>query len=66
MNCLCLLQLTVVSAEELIAQVKARLGSVKTPKTIDFVAEFPKSPVGKVLKTELRKPYWAGQGRAVN
>jgi acyl-CoA synthetase (AMP-forming)/AMP-acid ligase II len=45
---------------------KAKLGSVKTPKSIDFVAEIPKSPGGKVLKTELRKPYWADQGRAVN
>jgi acyl-coenzyme A synthetase/AMP-(fatty) acid ligase len=54
------------SEEELIAQVKAKLGSVKSPKTIEFVTELPKSPVGKVLKTELRKPYWEGQGRAVN
>ena len=52
--------------EELIAAVKEKLGSVKAPKSIDFVTELPKSPVGKVLKTELRKPYWAGQGRAVN
>lgn len=54
------------TAEELIAQVKDKLGSVKAPKSIDFVSELPKSPVGKVLKTELRKPYWADQGRAVN
>jgi acyl-CoA synthetase (AMP-forming)/AMP-acid ligase II len=51
---------------ELIAAVKAKLGSVKAPKSVDFVTELPKSPVGKVLKTELRKPYWAGQNRAVN
>ena len=54
------------SADELIALVKEKLGSVKAPKSIDFVTELPKSPVGKVLKTELRKPYWADQGRAVN
>lgn len=52
--------------EELISAVKEKLGSVKAPKSIDFVTELPKSPVGKVLKTELRKPYWSGQSRAVN
>ena len=55
-----------VGEAELIAAVKERLGSVKSPKSIDFVTELPKSPVGKVLKTELRKPYWSGQKRAVN
>ena len=40
---------------ELIAAVKDKLGSVKAPKSVDFVLELPKSPVGKVLKTELRK-----------
>lgn len=50
--------------QQLIAQVKERLGSVKAPKSIDFVSELPKSPVGKVLKTELRKPYWSGADRS--
>ncbi len=55
-----------VTAEELIGEAKKRLGSVKAPKTLDFVAELPKSPVGKVLKTELRKPFWAGKDRGIN
>ncbi len=55
-----------VSEEELIALCKERLGSVKAPKTIDFVKDLPRSPVGKVLKTELRKQYWDSQARAVN
>jgi acyl-CoA synthetase (AMP-forming)/AMP-acid ligase II len=53
-------------AEELISLVKRELGSVKTPKTVDFLEDLPRSPVGKVLKTELRKTYWDGQSRAVN
>lgn len=52
--------------EELIALAKEKLGSVKAPKTIDFVADLPRSPVGKVLKTELRKQYWEGKARGVN
>lgn len=54
-----------VSSQELIALVKEKLGSVKSPKSIDFTDQLPRSPVGKVLKTELRKPYWAGRESAV-
>ena len=52
--------------EELQALVKNSLGSVKSPKSIDFVDQLPRSPVGKVLKAEIRKKYWQGQSRAVN
>jgi acyl-CoA synthetase (AMP-forming)/AMP-acid ligase II len=54
-----------VTAEELIALCKGKLGSVKAPKTIDFVAALPRSTAGKVLKKELRKTYWAGQERKI-
>lgn len=47
-----------VSAEELIALCKGKLGSVMAPKSVDFVATLPRSPVGKVLKKDLRKQYW--------
>lgn len=53
-------------AADIITDVKARLGSVKTPKTIDFIDDLPRSPNGKVMKTELRKIYWTGKSRAVN
>jgi acyl-CoA synthetase (AMP-forming)/AMP-acid ligase II len=55
-----------VSSEELIELVKDRLGGVKAPKTVDIMDDLPRSAVGKVLKTELRKPYWEGQGRNVS
>jgi acyl-coenzyme A synthetase/AMP-(fatty) acid ligase len=32
----------------------------------DFIDDLPRSPVGKVLKRELRAPYWAGRDREVN
>jgi acyl-CoA synthetase (AMP-forming)/AMP-acid ligase II len=54
------------TADELIADCKRALGSMKAPKSIDFVDELPRSPVGKVLKRELRAPYWAGRDRQVN
>jgi acyl-CoA synthetase (AMP-forming)/AMP-acid ligase II len=52
--------------EELQALVKGTLGSIKSPKSVDFVDQLPRSPVGKVLKAEIRKQYWGGQTRAVN
>lgn len=54
-----------VSAEELIALCKERLGSVKAPKSIEFVESLPRSPVGKVLKKDLRARYWEGAGRTI-
>ena len=53
------------TAEELIALAKEKLGSVKAPKSIEFILELPRSPVGKVLKTELRRPYWSGRDKGV-
>jgi len=52
-------------AEELIALCKSRLGSVKAPKSVDFIASLPRSLVGKVLKKTLRDPYWTDAKRAI-
>jgi acyl-CoA synthetase (AMP-forming)/AMP-acid ligase II len=53
------------TADELIAMCRAELGPIKAPKQIDFVALLPKSPVGKVLKRELRDTYWEGHERKI-
>ena len=53
------------SADELIALAKEKLGGVKAPKSVDFVAALPRSPVGKVLKKDLRATYWAGRDRKI-
>ncbi len=55
-----------VGAEELIAFAKEKIGGMKAPKSVDFVPDLPRSPVGKVLKRDLRAPYWHGRIRAVN
>ena len=54
-----------VDAEELTALVKRELGGVKAPKSVDFMESLPRSPVGKVLKGELRKPHWENRSRSV-
>ncbi len=53
------------TTEDLIAYCKAELGSVKVPKSIDYVTVLPKSAVGKLLKRDLREKYWQGAGRQV-
>jgi acyl-CoA synthetase (AMP-forming)/AMP-acid ligase II len=53
------------TAEELIALCKEKLGSVKAPKTVDFVETLPRSPVGKVLKKDLRARYWSASDRKI-
>jgi acyl-coenzyme A synthetase/AMP-(fatty) acid ligase len=36
------------------------------PKSIDFVDELPRNPSGKILKKDLRAPYWEGRERQIN
>lgn len=52
-------------ADELIALCKERLGSVYAPKSVDFITTLPRSPNGKVLKKNIRAPYWAGKERLI-
>ncbi|WP_028218047.1 class I adenylate-forming enzyme family protein [Paraburkholderia oxyphila] len=54
-----------VSADELVALCKEKLGSIKAPKSVDFVVALPRSTVGKVLKKDLREQYWQGQQRKI-
>jgi acyl-CoA synthetase (AMP-forming)/AMP-acid ligase II len=54
------------SAEELVAFCRERLAGFKQPRSVDFIDELPRNPSGKVLKRELREPYWEGQSRQVS
>ncbi|MFN3523523.1 MAG: long-chain-fatty-acid--CoA ligase [Phenylobacterium sp.] len=53
------------SAEEIIAHCRTQIAGYKTPKTVDFVDALPRNPSGKVLRRELRAPFWQGRGRQV-
>jgi len=48
-------------AEELIAYCKQNLSAIKCPRTIDFEAELPRHPTGKLYKRLLRDRYWQGR-----
>lgn len=50
---------------ELIAFARDRLAGYKVPKSVQFIAEVPKSPVGKLLRRAVRDPFWAGRERRI-
>ncbi len=51
---------------EIIAWSRTRIAAYKTPKSIDFIDALPRNASGKILRRELREPYWAGQARRVS
>jgi acyl-CoA synthetase (AMP-forming)/AMP-acid ligase II len=55
-----------VTPDELMSFARERIASYKVPRSIDFIDTLPRTPTGKILKRELRKPFWAGQERQVH
>lgn len=56
-----------IDPQDLIEHCRAHIAGYKVPKGIAIQQEpLPKSGPGKVLKRELRAPYWEGVDRAVN
>ncbi len=55
-----------VSEADLIAFAREQLAGFKLPKSIVFATSLPRNPSGKLLKRELREPYWAGVERRIS
>ena len=55
-----------VTPEEIIAYARENIAHYKGPRSVDFVEVLPRNAAGKLLKRELRKPYWEGRERQVN
>ncbi len=51
--------------QEIIDTARQHLASYQKPRSVDFVASLPKAPTGKILKRELREPYWNKRSRQV-
>ena len=51
---------------ELMAFSRERLAHFKCPTSVDWTEVLPRNPSGKILKTELREPYWRDQERRVH
>jgi acyl-CoA synthetase (AMP-forming)/AMP-acid ligase II len=56
---------TVVDPDVLLAYCRENLASFKCPKSVDVIAELPRNPTGKVLKKDLRLPYWTDKERQI-
>jgi len=56
---------TNASEAEIIDTARASLASYQKPRSVEFVAALPKAPTGKILKRELREPYWRDAERQV-
>jgi long-chain acyl-CoA synthetase len=55
-----------VTADEIIAHARESIAGYKVPKSIDFRDEpLPLSGAMKVLKRELREPYWEGHDKKI-
>jgi acyl-CoA synthetase (AMP-forming)/AMP-acid ligase II len=51
--------------DEIMEFCKGRLGGFERPRSVDFIDALPRNPSGKVIKRQLREPYWEGHGRRV-
>ena len=54
-----------LSEDEIFSFCRKNLAGYKCPTSIDFMDTIPRNPSGKILKMELRKPYWEGRDRNV-
>jgi long-chain acyl-CoA synthetase len=55
-----------VTEDDLLAFCRDRLARYKCPSSVDWVEVLPRNPSGKILKKDLREPYWAGRDRRVS
>ena len=54
------------TSSDIINFTRERIAGFKTPKSVDFLEALPRNPSGKILRRNLRDPYWAGKDRQVN
>ena len=53
-------------ADGILSFARSRIAAFKAPKSVEFIEALPRNASGKILKKDLRAPYWQGKDRAVN
>ncbi len=54
-----------VTAADIIAFARQHIAGYKVPKSVDFIDVLPRNPSGKILKKDLRAPYWPQDSRQI-
>jgi acyl-CoA synthetase (AMP-forming)/AMP-acid ligase II len=55
-----------VDVESVIAWARERIAGFKVPRSVDVIEALPRNASGKILRKDLRAPYWVGYDRQVN
>jgi acyl-CoA synthetase (AMP-forming)/AMP-acid ligase II len=55
-----------IDESDIIAWTRERIAGFKVPKSIDVIDALPRNASGKILRKDLRAPYWEGRARQVN
>jgi acyl-coenzyme A synthetase/AMP-(fatty) acid ligase len=50
---------------ELLAFCRQHLAGFKCPRSVDFRSDLPRLATGKILRREVRAPYWAGRDKTI-
>ena len=55
-----------INPDSIMAWARERLAGFKVPKSVDVIDALPRNPSGKILRRQLREPYWEGRERQIN
>ena len=64
--CVVLKEGKTLTEADVIAHARTQIAGYKCPKSVGFIPALPRNPSGKILRRELRAPYWEGKDKAVN
>ncbi|MBB3036989.1 long-chain-fatty-acid--CoA ligase [Hoyosella altamirensis] len=65
MAVICVAEGQTLTAEQVQSFARESLAAYKTPRRVEFIDAIPRNPSGKILKRELREPYWRNHDRQV-
>ena len=56
---------SLLTPQDVIAYARDHMAGYKVPRSVDFIDDIPRTGSGKILKRELREPYWKNQASRV-